>query len=326
MENRRLRPEEHRMLQDACRAAAEADPQLQRDLGETSNLSANSIETELSGFLGAVRKDRQRISKSAEAKLQPRMFLYDLALLQICDMSYVGLRNSDHRSKIIWPDLSLPKRPPPNAVFYVLASNLAQSMQAFQLLILHGFESQARAAFRGVVEIADLMIAVLARESTYLEYTKSFEDPKVSYKHWRTHLSPSVVREFVLALEVDDPITIPIDMTPLEIRRDNYSWLSKFVHVDYAAHVVAAHPPDEGDTFGKLAMLGNVGDMSKATLAHALVYLWITLLRIEHLLFEKHSWGRFRGERSRKWFHYRFRVVDNAFLSYLPTYWEQPKQ
>jgi hypothetical protein len=111
-------------------------------------------------------------------------------------------------------------------------------------------------------------------------------------------------------------------MTPLEIRRDNYSWLSKFVHVNYAAHVVAAHPPDEDETFGKLAMLGNVSDMSKATLAHALVYLWITHLRFERLLFVKHSWSRFRGERSRKWFHYRFRVVDNAFLSYLPTYWE----
>jgi hypothetical protein len=170
------------------------------------------------------------------------------------------------------------------------------------------------------------MIAVLARESTYLEYIKSYEDPKVSYKHWRSHLSPSVIRDFVSALEVDDPITIPIDMTPLEIRRDNYSWLSKFVHVDYVAHVVAAHPSDDDETFRKLAMLGSVGDMSKATFAHALVYLWITLLRIERLLFVKHSWSRFRGERSRKWFHYRFRVVDNAFLSYLPTYWEQPKQ
>ena len=310
------------MLEAACQAAAKTDPELQRSQGETASSSAKSIETELSGFLGAVRKDRQNISKSAEQKLQPLMFLYDLALLQVCDMSYFGLKNFDHRSKVIWQDLSLPKRPPPNAVFYVLASNLAQSMQAFQLLILHGFESQARATFRSVVEIADLMIAVLARESTYLEYIKSYEDRKVSYKHWRTHLSPSVIRNFISTLEVDDPITIPIDMTPLEIRQDNYSWLSKFVHVDYAAHVVASHPSDEHQTFEKLAMFGNVGDMSKATLAHALVYLWITLLRIERLLFVKHSWSRFRGERSRKWFHYRFRVVDNAFLSYLPTCWE----
>lgn len=40
-------------------------------------------------------------------------------------------------------------------------------MQAFRFLLLHGFESQARAAFRGVVEIADLMIMVLADEDTY---------------------------------------------------------------------------------------------------------------------------------------------------------------
>jgi hypothetical protein len=169
------------MLEAACQAAAKSAPHLQRSQGETANSSAKSIETELSSFLGAIRKDRQNISKSAEEKLQPLMFLYELALLQVCDMSYFGHRNSDHRSRIIWPDLSLPKRPPPNAVFYVLASNLAQSMQAFQLLILHGFESQARAAFRGVVEMADLMIAVLARESTYLEYIKSYEDQKISY-------------------------------------------------------------------------------------------------------------------------------------------------
>lgn len=317
-----MRPEEYRLLQAACQATAKTHPELQQSQRETPNASAQSIETEISGFLGAVRKDRDSVYKSAEETLQPLMLLYDLALLQVCDMSYFGLKNFDHRSKIIWPNLPLPKRPPPNAVFYVLASNLAQSMQAFQLLIPYGFESQARGTFRSVVEIVDLMITVLAREGTYREYTKSYEDPKASYQHWRSHLSPSVIRNFISKLEVDDPITIPIDMTPTDIRKDTYSWLSKFVHADFAAHVVSAHPSNSDETFKRLGMLGDVSDMSRATLAHALVYLWISLLRLERLLFEKHSWGRFRGERSRKWFQYRFRVVDNLFLSYLPTYWE----
>lgn len=315
-----MRPEEHQILLAACKAATSKHPELRR--GNASDASAKSIEQEVVGFLGAVRKDRENVFNSATKTLQPLLFLYDLALLQACDMSYFGLKSSSHRGRIIWPDLSLPKRPPPNAVFYVLASNLAQSMQAFQQLILHGFESQARGAFRGVVEIIDLMIMVLASESTYRQYTKSFEDPKASYQHWRNHLSPSVIRNFIAKLEVDDPISIPVDMTPTEIRKDTYSWLSKFVHVDFAAHVVAAHPQDADEAFGKLAMLGTVGEMSKATLAHALMYLWISLLRIERLLFEEHRWGSFRGGRSRKWFQYRSRVLDNIFLGYLPTYWE----
>ena len=317
-----MRIAEYQLLEAACQATATRHPELQRSQGETSNASAKSIKKEISGFLGAVRKDRDSVYKSAGKTLHSLMLLYDLALLQVCDMSYFGLKNSDHRSRIIWPDWPLPTRPPSNAVFYVLASNLAQTMQAFQLLILHGFESQARGTFRSVVEIADLMITVLASEVTYREYIKSYEDPKASYLHWKNHLSPSVIRNFISKLEADDPIAVPIDMTPTEIRKDTYLWLSKFVHLDFVAHVVAAHPPYSDDTFGKLAMLGNVGEMSKATLAHALVYLWISLLRLERLLFEKHSWGRFRAGRSRKWFQYRFRVLDSLFLSYLPTYWE----
>jgi hypothetical protein len=196
-------------------------------------------------------------------------------------------------------------------------------MQAFRLLILHGFESQARAAFRNVVEIADLMIVALESEVTYREYTKSFEDSKASYQHWRRHLSPSAIRASLSKIEIDNPITIPIDMTPDEIRKDTYSWLSSFVHVDFVAHIVAAHPQKLDATFGRMAMLGDIGEMSKATLAHALVYLWISLLRLESLLWEKHRWGRFRGGRSRNWFRYRCRALDDLFLSYLPNFWER---
>ena len=259
---------------------------------------------------------------SAEKILQPLLLLYDVALLQVCDMSNFGFENIDHRGRIIWPKLTLPRRPSPNGVFYVLTSNLAQSMQAFRLLILHGFESQARATFRGIVEIADLLIMVLTSEATYREYITSFEDSKTSYRHWQKNLSPSVIRAALSKLEENNPITLPIDITPNDIRRDTYSWLSKFIHVDFAAHVVAAHPPMLDGTHGRLAMLGDVGEMSKATLAHSLIYLWISLLRLESLLLEKHRWGHFRGGRSRKWFHYRCRALDELFLSYLPTFWE----
>jgi hypothetical protein len=302
---------------------AASHPDLQRWLGEGPEDSARSIENEISGFLGAVLKDREDVHRTAERTLQPLMLLYDLALLQVCDMSHFGFKHAGGRARIIWPGMYLPKGPRPNDVFYVLASNLAHAMQAFRLLILHGFESQARAAFRGVVEVTDMMIMVLADEATYRAYVTSLEDGKASYQHWKKRLSPAVIRASLSKLEARDPIIVPIDMTVEEIRKDNYAWLSRFVHIDYAAHVVSAHPSYPDGSWQRLAMLGNVGEISKATLAHGLVYLWISLLRFEKLLFEKHGWGRLRGDRSRGWFRYRGRALDKLFFAYLPTFWEE---
>ncbi|MCT7377397.1 hypothetical protein [Chelativorans salis] len=318
-----MRPEEYDRLEAACQATAKRYPGLQRRQNESSAESAESIKEELSDFLGAVWEDRKRSRDAAEERLQPLLLLFDIALLHVCDMSVFGLKNTDHPRRVIWPDLLLPDRPSPNAVFYVLASNLAQSMQAFRLLVAHGFESQARAAFRGVVEIVDLMITVVANEATYREFIKSFEDAGDAYRHWKRHLSPAVVRASLAKLETAEPINIPVDMTPDEIRKDTYAWLSRFVHIDFAAHIVAAHPPGWDGKSQRTAMLGNVGEMSKATLAHGLMYLWISLLRLENLLLEKHGWGRFRGHRSRHWFRYRSRALDSLFRSYLPTFWEE---
>jgi hypothetical protein len=316
-----LGPDGYKLLEAACQSVAASQPKLQRRLGESADESAISITTEISGFLGAARHDRVNIHDTAEQALQPLMLLFDTALLQVCDLSYFGLRNMG-RARIIWPDMALPKRPSPNAVFYVLSANLAQSMQAFRLLILHGFESQARTAFRSVAEIAELMIVVLADDAAYREYIKPFTDEKAAYQHWRTKLSPSVIRKSLSAVEAARPLPIPIDMTADEIRNDTYSWLSRFAHVDYAAHVVAAHPQDIDGNFAPLAMLGSAGEMSKATLAHALVYLWITLLRLEDLMWANHGWGLFRGARSRRRFQYRCRAFDALYRGYLPTYWE----
>ncbi|NSY41864.1 hypothetical protein [Agrobacterium tumefaciens] len=318
-----MKASERKRLHAACRAIAAGYPELQRRQGEPPEESARSIEDEMAGFLGAVLEDRESVYRSAGEALQPLMLLFDVALLQVCDMSHFGFRHAGGRARIIWPGVHLPKRPRPNDVLYVLTSNLAHAMQAFRLLILHGFESQARAAFRGVVEIADLMIMVLADEATYRAYVTSFEDGKTSYQHWKKHLSPAVIRASLSKFEADDRISIPIDMTPEEIRKDNYAWLSRFVHVDYAAHVVAAHPSHPDGQWQRMAMLGNVGEISKATLAHSLVYLWISLLRLEKLLFEKHGWDRLRGDRNRAWFRYRARALDELFLAYLPTFWEE---
>jgi len=323
LEGDQLRAKESTRLRAACLATAASDPDLQRRQSEGPEDSARAIEDEIAGFLGAVLKDRRGVHRTTEQTLQPLMLLFDLALLQICDMAHFGFKHAGGRARIIWPGQHLSKRPRPNDVFYVLASNLAHAMQAFRVLLLHGFESQARAAFRNVVEVTDLYIMVLADEATYRAYVTSFEDEKASYQHWKKRLSPAVIRAAISKLEANDPITIPIDITAEEIRRDNYAWLSQFVHVDYAAHVVAAHPSYPDGSMQRLAVLGNVGEISKATLAHGLVYLWISLLRLEKLLFEQHGWGRLRRDRSRWWFRYRSRALDKLFLAYLPTFWDE---
>lgn len=214
-----MKAKERNRLRAACRAMAAGYPELQRRQGESPEESARSIENEMAGFLGAVLKDRESVYRSAEEALQPLMLLFDVALLQVCDMSHFGFRHTGGRARIIWPGVHLPKRPRPNDVLYVLTSNLAHAMQAFRLLILHGFESQARTAFRGVVEITDLMIMVLADEATYRAYVTSFEDSKASYQHWKKHLSPSVVRASLSKFEADDRITLPIDMTATRYAR-----------------------------------------------------------------------------------------------------------
>ena len=81
-----------KLLQAACRSTASSYPALQRRQGETPDESARSIEGEIAGFLGAVLKDRQRVNRSAESALQPLMLLYDVALLQVCDMSHFGFK------------------------------------------------------------------------------------------------------------------------------------------------------------------------------------------------------------------------------------------
>jgi hypothetical protein len=155
-----LRAEEYNLLRSSCRAVAKKRPGLQRRQGEAADENANSIKQELDGFLGEIWKDRERVYASSNDILQPLVLLFDVALLQVCDMSYFGYKYAGGRARLIWPKSPLPKKPSPDNIFYVLASNLAHSMQAFRILILYGFESQARATFRGVVETVDLMIMV----------------------------------------------------------------------------------------------------------------------------------------------------------------------
>ncbi|TIM60489.1 MAG: hypothetical protein E5Y60_30960 [Mesorhizobium sp.] len=62
----------------------------------------------MAGFLGAVLKDRESVYWSAEKALQPLMLLFDVALLQVFDMSHFGFQHAwrtgkDHLARCAAP-------------------------------------------------------------------------------------------------------------------------------------------------------------------------------------------------------------------------------
>ena len=80
------------------------------------------------------------------------------------------------------------------------------------------------------------------------------------------------------------------------------------------AHIVSAYPSRVGEEAGSpLAMLGEAGEMSRATFARALLYIWLFFVHFDRLLWERHKWGRFRGQRGRGWYRYRGHAFDTLF-------------
>lgn len=248
--------------------------------------------------------------------------LYDMHVLQACDLSYFAWKHAGSKSRTIWPGVKMPSRPAPNNVFKVITSNLSHAMQAFRLLSIHGYDHQARNTLRNLLELMDITIAVLADCNFYLEYIRNFDNDADTQRHWQSKLKPTLVRKLLEQLDASDPINIPIDWNTVDIRKDLYGWLSKFSHNNFVSHVVASYPINgEGHT-QDLGMLGAVGGMSRATFAQALVYLWISSIRIQRLLWQKHGWGGFRGDRNRLWTGYRFTIISEISAQYLPKFWE----
>lgn len=310
------------LLASACRTTARMFPELQKSLQESPATSEVSIRKEISSFLDAVFLDRMGLQYSASAKLMPLLESFDIALLQTCDMAIFGQAQLNNRRAIIWPNVIMPARPSRNRVFYVIAANLAQTMQAFRLLLIQGFENQARSTLRNIVEIADLMIAVLAYEDVYKDYIQTFEADNDTYKHWASGLKPSKIQNRILDLDNKFPICINLDIKPEDIRKSFYGWLSKFSHNNFVAHVISAYPGETLESYAPMAMLGSVGEISRATLAHGLLYLWVSLAQMHRLLCQQHGWLSFKSSRNRRWFNYRAQIFLKMCDSYLPSFWE----
>jgi hypothetical protein len=309
-----MRPEDYQWLLTACQQTSQERPQLQRLQRESAEQSATSIDKELESFLGAVFDDREQVRNSSTQTMQPLLMLYDFALLQVCDLSHFAWQNRDSRARLIWPDTALPRRPTPTRVFYLLVSNLAQLLQAVRLLLLHGFEGQSRAMFRTFVELADLTLAVVADEAVYRNYITTDEDPEREYQHWRRNLSPAVIRRRLVQLDNELDLGSVTAIPAAEVREDTYQWFSLFSHVNIVAHLVSAYPQPLGEEVqGAIAMLGEAGEITRATFARSLLYIWLFFVHFDRLLWERHRWGRFRGHRWRGWYQYRSRVFDTLF-------------
>jgi len=309
-----VRDEEYRLLLKACRDVSKREPRLQLSQQESPEESAVSISDELTGFLGAVHKDRERVRDSAFGTMQPLLAVYDIALLQVCDLSHLAWQELHGRTRLLWPSVSLPKRPSTTSVFYLLTSNLAQLLQAVRLLLLHGFEGQGRSMFRTFVELADLTLAVVAYEDVYRHYITNHDDSRAQYEHWRRHLSPAVIRRHLGRLDRELDLVATTAVPAEDVRDDTYRWFSLFSHVNMVAHLVSAYPEDlAGERAGPIAMLGEAGMMARSTFSRSLLYLWLFFLHLDRLLWERHFWNRFRGPRWRGRYLYRSRVFDTLF-------------
>jgi hypothetical protein len=311
-----VRTQEYELLLATCRALADKEPKLQKHLRESPEECAENIRDEISTFLKAVFDDRETIKHRAIDVLQPFLMAYDFALLQICDLSVFAWENHESRVKLIWQNASLPRRPNPTRVFYLLSSNLAQLLQAVRLLVVHGFEGQARAMFRSFIELADLTLAVLADEDVYKRYITHYDDSQQSLRHWRQYLSPHVIQRRLKQLDDELAITSSTVIPAAEVRADTYEWFSIFSHINMVAHMVSAYPTalESNAALGApRAMLGEVGATTTSTLARTILYLWFFFVHLNKLLWEKHRWTRFRGARWRGWYRYRSQAFDAFF-------------
>jgi hypothetical protein len=238
---------EYKLLQDACLHVAELHPKLQNIQHESATQMATGIQEEIEQFLGAIFHDREQTRESALQSMQPLLSVFDLALLQMCDLAHFAWRNIDSRTKLIWPDTPLPKRPSPTRTLYLQVSNLAQQLQAVRLLLLSGFEGQSRAMVRAFIELADVTLATLADETVYRNYITTYEDEQKTLQHWRKHLSPGVIRQRLVKLDEELAVKDITNITPAEVREETYRWFSLFSHVNMAAHLVSAYPTSLDD-------------------------------------------------------------------------------
>lgn len=298
------------LLAEGC-AHLEAQNTIAADFGGDALSNARDIEDELEHFLGAVFDDRLQQQVEAQETLQPHLMLFDLALLQFCDLAHLAATHLNKARPLFWSELS-DETPHPTNVFYLLTSGLSQTLQASRLLMIQAFDAPARTQARSFVELADLTLAVTADQAFYQAYTIRHDDNKEQYQHWRKHLSPAQVRRRLEQLDKELALETKTPVPAHEVRSDTYSWFSLSSHVDLAGHVMAAFPANFEERMGPSAFLGKVGLATLATLRRLLLYTWLFFLHFNELLLHRHNWDTFKN---REWYFYRAAVFRTIYES-----------
>jgi hypothetical protein len=218
------------------------------------------------------------------------LFALDAALH--CNIS-IFLRALDRwgrqRREVVWHDL--PNKPvsPSFAVVGLLAGSI-NSVLAVRRLATSGFDRQARAVFRELTEVADLLLAIVADEAYLDHYLASPEDFKGAYEHWAKLLRPAKIRRRVdeLAKGIgfgEDEGTAGL----LAFRWELYNWLSKSAHVDYGSLVVESVASDLDGRYN-INLGGRVGGHTGSTIRHLVDYLHVFLMLLALFLAARHRW------------------------------------
>ena len=296
--------ESYKLLLRACREV-EGSGFVPKSVGKRSaSENAEEIREEVRNYLFTIKHHRGIGRTPTERLLSPLLGVYDVALVQACDLSrFTSFRMSASR-RLIWPKANLPRTPSPNFVLYSLSSNLAHSLQAIRFLLLYGFCHQARSALRGVAELTDLMLVLLHQEDVYKDYATAHGDIEDQYRHWRAKLGPGEMRKRLERVDEKVGTSRFVGLVPRDFRRNTFQFLSTFSHIDYVSHAISSHtwefPPSEDadpgeGTVTSVAFVGRAGEMERDTLRTALTYLTLFFVYLDEMLWTEHQWSRLRG-------------------------------
>jgi hypothetical protein len=194
--------------------------------------------------------------------------------------------------EVIWRD-SAPQRASPTFVFVGLLANVVNSALAARRLTITGFDRQARAVFRELTEVGDLLLVIIGDQEFLARYLASPEDFDKARDYWGTQLRPWKIREAVKLLASEASIN-GIWADPAAhwaARWELYAWLSKSAHVDYAALSVEALAADQ-EQRRNINIGGRVGTHSAVTLQRLCEYLQDFLIISSLLLAAKQQWNR----------------------------------
>jgi hypothetical protein len=240
-------------------------------------LALSFSDRDIRRLVESVITTRQDVSErrcaQMSAAFEEEIKLLDFGAALVATLDLVFSDRDKHNLPTVWSSGSTPSA----FYFQVLLHSIGESIDSIRRLVLCGANGQARTVFRYLVETCDATIACVGDKEMFDAFSKAPSDDESSLNHWRSWLSPGVVRATVAKVEESEfQMDSRTRCQTKQIRETVYSWLSKFSHVDLIGYGVQS-------TDGHVEMAG-------ATLRWTLLYLFLFLITLRHLLLAKHDW------------------------------------